>query len=57
MRKLDKQIHERKKNWLEHLQSMPSQRAPKQIYTVNRKEDVIQEDQEEYGLIFEEGMS
>jgi hypothetical protein len=27
----DRQIHDRKKNWLEHLQRMPSDRAPKQL--------------------------
>jgi hypothetical protein len=31
MRKLDKQIHERKKNWLEHLQRKPSEGAPKKL--------------------------
>jgi hypothetical protein len=31
MRKLDTQIHERKKNWLEHQQRMPSERASKQF--------------------------
>jgi hypothetical protein len=31
MKKTDKQIQERKKNWQEHLQSMPSERALKQI--------------------------
>jgi hypothetical protein len=31
MRKLDKQIRERKKNWLQHLQKMPSEIAPCQL--------------------------
>jgi hypothetical protein len=31
MRKLDKQVHERNKNWLEHLQRMPSERSSKQL--------------------------
>jgi hypothetical protein len=47
MRKTDKQMHERKKNWLPHLQRMLSERGSKQLYIMNRWEDVIQEDQEE----------
>jgi hypothetical protein len=31
MRKLDKQIHERKKSWLQHLQRMPLGTACKQL--------------------------
>jgi hypothetical protein len=34
---------------------MPSERAPKQLYFTNRQEDVIQDDQEEDGLMFEDG--
>jgi hypothetical protein len=37
IRKLGKQIQERKKNWLQHLQRMPSERAFKQlVYIINR---------------------
>lgn len=32
MRKSDKQIDERKKNWLQNLQRMPSERVPKQLF-------------------------
>jgi hypothetical protein len=31
MRKLGKQTHERKETWLEYLQRMPSERAPKPL--------------------------
>jgi hypothetical protein len=31
MRKLDKQMYERKTNWLQFRQRMPSERAPKQL--------------------------
>jgi hypothetical protein len=30
-RKLSKQIHERKRNWLKHLQRISSERVPKQL--------------------------
>jgi hypothetical protein len=30
---MDKQIHEKKKNWVEHLQRMISERAPKRSVT------------------------
>jgi hypothetical protein len=57
MRKLDKQIHERKKNWLEHLPRILSERAPKEFCIINGEEDVIQEGHEIDGLMFEDGMS
>jgi hypothetical protein len=42
MRRPDKQIYERNKNWLEHLQRMPSERARKPIlyYDPIRKRDL-----------------
>jgi hypothetical protein len=52
MKKLDKQIHERKKDWLErHQKELPSN-----FHIINRQEDVIQERQEEDGLMFQDGM-
>jgi hypothetical protein len=57
MRKLDKdvRVHERKKTGLEYLQWLSSERDTNKFYIINRQEDVIQEDQEEYGLILEDG--
>jgi hypothetical protein len=54
MGKMYKQIHGRKKKWLEHLRRMPSETAPRDI--INGQEDVIQEGHEDDGLMFGDGM-
>jgi hypothetical protein len=36
MRELAKQIQEKKKNWLQHLQRMLSEIAPNNLYIINR---------------------
>jgi hypothetical protein len=54
MGKSDKQVHERKKNCLEHLQSI-TERAPRNFCSISLQEDMIEEGQEEDGLMFEDG--
>jgi hypothetical protein len=51
MRKLDKEKHERKKNWLERPQRMKPESTSKYFLLINRKEDVIQESQEKMAWI------
>jgi hypothetical protein len=55
MCRLDKQIHGREKNWLTHLQKMPSETAPRNFRIINLQEDVIEEGQEIDGWMFEDG--
>jgi hypothetical protein len=55
MKNLDAQIHERKKNWLEHLQSMPSEKAGKQLVYYQPTGRSDSEDKEKDGMIFEDG--
>jgi hypothetical protein len=40
---------------LEHLQGCHRKEIRSKFYIINRQEDVIREDQEEYGLILEDG--
>jgi hypothetical protein len=46
-------MHERKKIWFEHTQRIPTEWSQEQLYAISHHEEIMQESQEQDGLLFE----